>query len=207
VYDVQDWAEVRRLHRDGWTNTDIAEKFGMSRNTVASLLAKDSPPRYERQPTGSMLDPYVDAIAAMLSENPKAPATVIRERLQALGYAGGVSILKEHLAELRPTFLAARSYQRTTYLPGELMQLDWWDTGVQVPVGKDATREAKGLVASLPHSAAHATVFTFAKTTAEFCPALLGCVKRLGGVALGRGVGQRRGDGQASPGRAGASCR
>jgi len=183
VYDVQDWAEVRRLSRDGWTNTDIAEKFGMSRNTVASLLAKQTPPRYERAAAGSMLDRYADAIAAMLDENPKAPATVIRERLQVLGYTGGVTILKEHLAELRPRFLAARSYQRTTYLPGEVMQLDWWDTGVEIPVGKQASREAKGLVASLPHSAAHATVFTFSKTTADFCPALLGCLERLGGVA------------------------
>jgi transposase len=182
VYDVQDWAEVRRFHRDGWTNTAIAEKFGMSRNTVSSLIAKQQPPRYERAPAGSMLDNYGDAMAAMLDEEPRAPATVIRERLQALGYSGGVTILKERLAELRPNFLAARSYQRTTYLPGELAQLDWWETGVEIPVGKGATRPAFGLVTSLPHSAAHACVFTFSKTTADFCPALVGCLERLGGV-------------------------
>jgi transposase len=120
VYDVQDWAEVRRLHRDGWTNTAIAEKFGMSRNTVASLIASDAPPRYEREAAGSMLDGFVEAIAATLDEDPKAPATVIRQRLRALGYVGGITILKERLAELGPTFVAARSYQRTTYLPGGL---------------------------------------------------------------------------------------
>jgi transcriptional regulator with XRE-family HTH domain len=119
VYDVQDWAEVRRLKRDGWTTTAIAEKFGMSRNTVAGLIASESPPRYERQQAGSMLDSFADAIAAMLDEDPKAPATVILERLRLLGYAGGITILKERLGELRPGFLAARSYQRTTYLPGE----------------------------------------------------------------------------------------
>jgi hypothetical protein len=37
-------------------------------------------------------------------------------------------------------------------------------------------------VASLPHSGAHAAVFTFSKTTADFCPALVGCLERLGGV-------------------------
>lgn len=185
MYDVQDWAEVRRLSRDGWTNTAIAEKFGMSRNTVAGLVAADSPPRYERKPAGSMLDDYADAIAAMLDEDPKAPATVVLERLRPLGYAGGITILKERLAELRPGFLAARSYQRTTYLPGELTHLDWWQTGVQVPVGRGSTREAFGLVASLPHSAAHATFFTFSKTTADFCPAVLGCFQRLGGVSAG----------------------
>ena len=55
MYDVQDWAEVRRLHRDGWSKSAIAEKFGMSRNTVAGLLGKDEPPRYERTPAGSMV--------------------------------------------------------------------------------------------------------------------------------------------------------
>jgi hypothetical protein len=146
VYDVQDWAEVRRLRREGWTNTAIAEKLLMSRNTVASLIAKQQPPRYERESAGSMLDSHVDAMAAMLHEDPKAPATVIRERLQALGYTGGITILKERLAELRPNFLAARCYQRTSYLPGELAQLDWWETGVEIPVGKGATRKAFGLL-------------------------------------------------------------
>ena len=183
MYDVHDWAEVRRLKRDGWTNTAIAEKFAMSRNTVSELLARQRAPVYERAAVGSMLDGHADAIAAMLDENPKAPATVILERLRPLGYVGGITILKERLAGLRPGFVAARSYQRTTYLPGELTQLDWWQTGVQIPVGRGATREAFGLVSSLPHSAAHACVFTFSKTTADFCPAMVGCFERLGGVS------------------------
>ncbi len=182
MYDVHDWAEVRRLNRDGWTNTAIAEKFGMSRNTVAALVASDRPPRYEREPAGSMLDGFTAAITAMLDEDPKAPATVIAERLRPLGYGGGITILKERLAELRPVFVAARSYQRTTYLPGELGQVDWWETGVQIPVGKGATRAVFGLVTTLPHSAAHAAVFSFSKTKADFCPTFLSCLQRLGGV-------------------------
>jgi transposase len=185
VYDVQDWAEVRRLFRDGWTKTAIAEKLGMSRNTVADLIALDRPPRYERRPAGSMLDGFGDAIAAMLDEDPKVPATVIAERLRPLGYTGGLTILKQRVAGLRPGFVAARSYQRTSYLPGELAHLDWWHTGVQVPVGRGAAREAFGLVASLPHSAAHACVFCLGRTTADFCHALVSCLSRLGGVPAG----------------------
>jgi transposase len=185
VYDVQDWAEARRLFRDGWTKTAIAAKLGMSRNTVADLVGSESPPRYERAPVGSMLDPFADAIAAMLAEDPKVPATVIIERLRPLGYAGGITILKERVAKLRPQFRAARSYQRTTYFPGELAHLDWWHTGLSIPVGKGVCREAFGLVATLPHSAAHACVFSFGRTTADFCPALVGCLTRLGGVPAG----------------------
>ena len=154
----------------------------MSRNTVDRLLGLEEPPRYEREPVGSALDEHMDAIAAMLEEDPKVAATVILERLRPLGYTGGITVLKERVAKLRPAFKAARSYQRTTYLPGELAQLDWWHTGALVPVGKGAEREAFGLVTTLPHSAAHSTVFTFGRTAAEFCSALLGCLERLGGV-------------------------
>jgi len=183
VYDVKDWAEVHRLfHRERWTKTAIAETFHMSRNTVDRLLALDEPPRYERKPTGSSLDRFADDIVAMLAENPKAPATVILERLRLLGYAGGITVLKERLAELRPLLVAAKSYQRTSYLPGEISQLDWWHTGYQVPVGRGARREAFGLVTTLPRSAAHATRFTFSRTTADFLAAALGCFAQLGGV-------------------------
>ena len=183
MYKMHDWAEVRRLHdREGWTKTAIAEKLGMSRNTVARLLSLEAAPHYERAPRASALDPHVDDVVAMLEENPGVPATVILERLRPLGYAGGISVLKERVAKLREPIKRARSYQRTSYLPGELAQLDWWHTGVRVPVGKDAEREAFGLVATLPHSAAHATVFTFGRTTNDFCGALVGCLIRLGGV-------------------------
>lgn len=183
MYDVKDWAEVHRLfHRERWAKTAIADKLGMSRNTVDRLLALGQPPRYERPKRASMLDGFHEHIAAMLDEDPKVAATVVRENLQRLGYTGGISILKERLAELRPGFVAARSYQRTSYLPGELAQLDWWHTGAQVPVGKGAARQAFGLVATLPHSAAHAAFFTFGRTTPDFCAAVLGCFVRLGGV-------------------------
>ena len=129
-----------------------------------------------------MLDAFEEPMAAMIAQDPNVAATVVRERLQDLGYTGGITILKDRLAQLRPAFLAARSSQRTSYLPGELAQLDWWHTGAQVPVGKGAQREAFGLVATLTHSAAHATYFTFGRTTPEFCAAVLGCFVRLGGL-------------------------
>lgn len=183
MYNVHDWSEVHRLfHRERLSKTAIAERLKMSRNTVADLLAKPQPPQYERSVSGSKLDPFSDAIDAMLSEDPSVAATVVRERIARLGYDGGITILKEHLAEVRPRFVAAKSYQRTSYLPGEISQLDWWHTGLQVPVGKGATREALGLVTTLPHSDAHAVVFSFTKTVADFCTGTVGCLIRLGGV-------------------------
>ncbi len=183
MYRVQDWAEVHRLFfREGWSKTDIAEKLGMSRNTVARLVGLEEPPTYRRRRRGSKLDPYKGAILKMLDEDAKVPATVILERLRRDGYGGGITILKEYLAEVRPLFVDAKSYQRTTYLPGELAQVDWWELPVRVPVGKGAVRRVFGLVATLPHSAAHACVFSFSKGMADFCWAFVGTLQRLGGA-------------------------
>lgn len=79
----------------------------MSRNTVARLLRLAEPPRYRRAPTGSRLDPFAAQIAALLAADPRIPATVIRERLSADGYRGGIAILKDPLTRVRPGFLAA----------------------------------------------------------------------------------------------------
>jgi transposase len=183
VYQVQDWAEVQRLFfREGWSRTGIAEKLGMSRNTVSRLLALGEPPAYRRLLQGSKLDPHRGTILKMLDENPKAPATVILERLRRDGYGGGITTLKEYVAEVRPQFLGARSFQRTSYLPGEIGHTDWWELPLSVPVGKGASRRVFGLVTTLPYSAAHATVFTFSKGVADFLPAFAGTLERLGGV-------------------------
>jgi transposase len=183
VHHVEDWAEVHRLFgRERLSKAAIARRLGMSRNTVARLLELDEPPRYVRTPKGSQLGPFTDAIAAMLDADPKVPATVIREHLRPLGYAGGITILKDHLAKVRPGFLAARAFQRTSYRPGEIGQVDWWHTGWPIPVGRGLTKEAFGLVATLPWSGAHATVFTLGRTVGDLRPALAGCIERLGGV-------------------------
>lgn len=180
---MEDWAEVHRLfHREGRPKAAIARQLEMSRNTVDRLLGVTEPPRYVRRPTGSQLDPFTERIAAMLAAEPTVRATVIRERLQAQGYRAGITILKNHLARVRPTFLAARAFQRTWYLPGEIGQVDWWHTGVQVPVGRGVRREAFGLVTTLPFSAAHAMTFSLSRTVGDLRPALVGCLARLGGV-------------------------
>ena len=98
------------------------------------------------------------------------------------GYHGGITILKDHLTRVRPTFLAARAFQRRSYQPGEIGQVDWWHTGVHVPVGRGVTREAFGLVTSLPFSAAHAMTFSLSRTVGDLRAGLVGCLERLGGV-------------------------
>jgi len=182
---VEDWAEVHRLfHREGMAKAAIARRLGMSRNTVDRLLDLDGPPRYVRAPAGSQVEPFAAAIAAMLETDATVRATVIRDNLRPLGYRGGITILKEHLARVRPAFLAARAFQRTGYEPGAIGQVDWWHTGARVPIGRGLVREAFGLVTTLPWSGAHAAVFSLSRTMGDARSSLMACLERLGGVPV-----------------------
>jgi predicted DNA-binding protein (UPF0251 family) len=52
-----------RLSRvDDLSGREIAERLGVSRNTVAKALASAEPPRYVRAPAGSWFDPFADAV-------------------------------------------------------------------------------------------------------------------------------------------------
>ncbi len=49
MFSVHDWAEVHRLfHREQLSKSAIGKRLGMTRHTVARLLARAEPPRYRR---------------------------------------------------------------------------------------------------------------------------------------------------------------
>lgn len=48
---VEDWAEIRRLHRaEGCSIKEISRRLGLARNTVRSALRSEGPPKVQ-QPT------------------------------------------------------------------------------------------------------------------------------------------------------------
>jgi hypothetical protein len=82
VLSVEDWAEIRRLHRaEKMPVKVIARVMGVSRNTVRSAVASDRPPKYERPARGSIVDAAEPRIRELLKAYPAMPATVIAERI------------------------------------------------------------------------------------------------------------------------------
>jgi transposase len=133
VINVEDWAEIRRLHRaEGMPVRAIARKLGVGRNTVRRALAAEGPPKYVRPPKGSVADAAEPRIRELLAAWPDMPATVIAERI---GWSRSLTVLKVKVRELRPLFAPPDPASRTEYLPGELAQCDLWFPPADVPLG------------------------------------------------------------------------
>ena len=135
---LEEWAEVRRLHRaEGVPIKEIARRLGLARNTVRAALRADAPPSRERGPRGSLVDAVEPQVRALLAEFPRMPATVIAERI---GWTHSLTILKDRVRQLRPLFLPPDPADRLEYTPGELAQCDLWFPPVPIPVGANGAR-------------------------------------------------------------------
>jgi IS30 family transposase len=82
VIDVEQWAEIRRLHfAEGMGIKTIARQLGVARNTVRAAVRSSQPPSYERVPAGSAVEAVEGEIRRLLAKTPDMPATVIAERI------------------------------------------------------------------------------------------------------------------------------
>jgi transposase len=143
VLSVEDWAEMRRLHRaEGLPVKAIARLLGVSRNTVRRAVASDGPPKYERKLAGSIVDVVEPRIRALLAVYPAMPATVIAERID---WDRGLTVLRDRVRELRPVYLPPDPAGRTSYVAGEIAQCDFWFPPIRLPVGSGQVRTAKHL--------------------------------------------------------------
>jgi transposase len=177
VVGVEQWAEIRRMHFvAGLSIKEIARRTGRDRNTVRKALRSSEAPRYRRPPRPSKLEPFREEIFRLLREEPRLPGTRVRELICEQGYAGSKTILDDYLREVRPLFLPRpRTFQRTSYRPGALIQFDLWEPSREIPVGSGQARRGYVVVACLPYSRAGAGALVFSKEAPDL---LFGIARR-----------------------------
>lgn len=126
--------EVARLKRQGLSNRAIGRTLGIDRRTVGRLFAEiderrttvaeadEGPSRYAARP--SKLDPHRETIVELLRAHPDITATRVLEELEAHGFDGGYTIVRECVQALRPKPKPTRA-QRVETAPGHQAQVDF----------------------------------------------------------------------------------
>jgi hypothetical protein len=183
VLGVQQWAEIRRLVVvERRSQREVARLLGVARDTVARAVRSETPPRYSRVAAGSRLDPFKDWICEQLRKDPTIPAQRLRELAWELGYEGGKTIFDDYVREVRPRYRVTRTFQRTIYRPGELVQCDLWEPREPVPVGHGQTRRGWVVTAELCWSRVIAGSLVFSKEASDILWGLGRCLERIGAL-------------------------
>lgn len=142
---------------------EIRRRTGLHRETIRRALRSSMPPAYVRSARGSKFDPFKDEVHRLLRDHPEIESQRIRELLAERGYGGGKTITDDYVREVRPLFLDQRSFQRTVYRPGDVLQFDLWQPRREIPVGYGQTRRGYVVVGALGFSRFGAGALVFSK--------------------------------------------
>lgn len=124
--------QINEIHRlaggEHWSMRRIARHLHRAARTVKKYLWTPVPAPVRRL-RPSKLDPFKPLITDLLEQDPRAPGVVILQRLQASGYAGSYSLLRQYLRRVRAARSAPRAFVRMEPAPGERFEIDWGHFG------------------------------------------------------------------------------
>jgi hypothetical protein len=102
-----------------------------------------------------------------LREDPRLPVIRVLELIGELGFDGGKTLIYDYVAELRPLYAPRpRTFQRTVYRRGELLQFDLWGRRED-----GQTRRGWVVVAALGFSRAGAATLIFSREAPDLLAA------------------------------------
>ena len=153
---VDDFAAIRRAHRDGRSIRQIAQQMGVGRDTVRKALQNPEPTPYtlaqpRPAPVFGPFRPIADAILAADETAPKkqrhTASQVFRRLVAEYGYTGGYDAVRRHLKahrlDRRPTFIPLDRR------PGHRAEADFGHIAVDFPDGR---RQVPVLLVTWSHS-------------------------------------------------------
>lgn len=128
MISYEQYCRIKQAAAQGRTGAQIARELGLHPQTVNAWLARE---RYERSRGAqrrrcSKLDAFREVIVRLIEAHPLS-AMQVWHRLKELGYAGGYSILKDHIRRIRPK--ATEAFLTLRFAPGQCAQVDWGSAG------------------------------------------------------------------------------
>ena len=183
--DMEQWSVIRRrVLQEGVSKRQILRETGMHWLTLEKILTNSRPPGYRMQELRDRpkLGRYVDRIRDILQSDKEVPkkqrhtAKRILERLQAEGYAGGYTMVKDVVRELRRT--TREVFMPLVHRPGEA-QVDYFFALARL--GGKLEKVAIFLMA-LPHSDAFFLMCTPRECTETFWEGHIRAFEFFGGV-------------------------
>ncbi len=172
--------EIKVLHDHGWSISQLAREFGLSRTTIRRELASPEPRRYTPRAKPTALSP---AQLAHLERRLAMCATIrgtilYHELCRDYGYQGSYPAFIRHLRPLRPASRAEPVVRFETD-PGMQLQTDWADLG-HWPLA-EAMVNLYGLVAILGYSRVPAVRLATDHTRSTTLERFVQCLNDLGG--------------------------
>lgn len=119
----EDFLLIQALARRGVYQRDIAAELGVHPKTVSRALKRGSAPTGPKKRRESLLDPHRGTVDRLLQEGVWNAVVILRE-IQAEGYSGGVSILRDYIQPKR-ALRSGRATVRFETEPGHQLQSDW----------------------------------------------------------------------------------
>jgi transposase len=169
---------IHELAAQGKSMYAIARTLGLARNTVRKYLRGGGAPQ-PRPPRPSKLDPFKDQIRQWVRDDHLLNCETMFTRLQALGYTGQVSILKDFVQPLRPPQAGQRPVRRYETKPGIQLQFDWGE----FRYADGATyRKLFGFTAILSYSRMRFVIFTKRCDTPTLVRCLMAACEYFGGL-------------------------
>ena len=178
---MEDWAEIRRLHRaEGVPIKAIARRLGVARNTVRAALASDAPPSYQRAGKQSLVDAAEPEVRKLLMLDARMPATVIAERI---GWEHSLTILKDRVRQVRPEYAGVDPADRLVHEPGQAAQMDLWFPEPLIPVGFGQAAMLPVLVMTLTFSKFLSAVMLPSRQAGDLLAGMWQLISQLGAVS------------------------
>jgi transposase len=173
--------EIKVLHAHGWSISQLAREFGLSRITVRRELASEEPRHYRQRSTPTALTEAQQAhIERRLAMCSTIRGTILYHELcRDYAYAGSYPAFIRHLRSLRPA-AAHEPVIRFETDPGLQVQVDWAHLGVW-PLDAGET-ELFGLVSILGYSRVPAIRFATDHTRETTLDRLVHGLDDLGGI-------------------------